>query len=70
MYQTNFNETRGYCIGVFLSGLLGAGALGRPRGMEWGGRREEGSGWGKKKKKNETRGLLLFAVINVFVPSA
>ena len=24
---------------------LGAGALGRPRGMEWGGRREEGSGW-------------------------
>ena len=26
--------------------LLGAGALGRPRGMEWGGRREEGSGWG------------------------
>ena len=26
--------------------ILGAGALGRPRGMEWGGRREEGSGWG------------------------
>ena len=25
---------------------IGAGALGRPRGMEWGGRREEGSGWG------------------------
>ena len=24
----------------------GAGALGRPREMEWGGRREEGSGWG------------------------
>ena len=24
----------------------GAGALGRPRGMVWGGRREEGSGWG------------------------
>ena len=23
--------------------MLGAGALGRPRGMEWGGRREEGS---------------------------
>ena len=21
-------------------------SLGRPRGMEWGGRREEGSGWG------------------------
>ena len=26
--------------------MLGAGALGRPRGMEWGRRREEGSGWG------------------------
>ena len=26
--------------------ILGAGALGRPRGMVWGGRREEGSGWG------------------------
>ena len=23
-----------------------AGALGRPRGMGWGGRREEGLGWG------------------------
>src|SRR5574337_194971 len=26
--------------------MLGAGALERPRGMVWGGRREEGSGWG------------------------
>ena len=26
--------------------VLGAGALGRPRGMEWGGRWEGGSGWG------------------------
>ena len=26
--------------------MLGAGALGRPRQMVWGGRREEGSGWG------------------------
>ena len=26
--------------------MLGAGALGRPRGMEWGGRGVEGSGWG------------------------
>ena len=26
--------------------MLGAGALGRPRGMIWGGRREVGSGWG------------------------
>ena len=24
--------------------MLGAGALGRPRGMVWGGRREEGGG--------------------------
>ena len=32
--------------GVFerFKGMLGAGALGRPRGMVWGGRREEGSG--------------------------
>ena len=26
--------------------MLGAGALGRPRGVVWGGRRDEGSGWG------------------------
>ena len=26
--------------------MLGAGAMGRPRGMVWGGRREEGSGRG------------------------
>ena len=26
--------------------MLGAGALGRPRGMVWGGMREEGSGQG------------------------
>ena len=26
--------------------MLGAGALGQPRGRVWGGRREEGSGWG------------------------
>ena len=26
--------------------MFGAGALGRPRGMVWGGRRVEGSGWG------------------------
>ena len=25
-----------------------AGALGQPRGMAWGGRREEGSGWGAR----------------------
>ena len=27
---------------------LGAGALGQPRGMVQGGRREEGSGWGTR----------------------
>ena len=26
--------------------MLGVGALGRPRGMVWGGMREEGSEWG------------------------
>ena len=26
--------------------VVGAGALGRPRGMGWGGRWEGGSGWG------------------------
>ena len=28
--------------------MLGADALGQPRGMVWGGRREEGSGWGTR----------------------
>ena len=28
--------------------MLGAGALGRPRGMVWGGRREESTGWGTR----------------------
>ena len=28
--------------------MLGAGALGRPRGRVRGGRREEGSGWGTR----------------------
>ena len=28
--------------------MLGAGALGQLRGMVWGGRREEGSGWGAR----------------------
>ena len=28
--------------------MLGAGALGRPRGMARGGRREGGSGWGTR----------------------
>ena len=38
---------------------MAPGALGRPRGMVWGGRREEGSGWGthvyKKIKKNKIK---------------
>ena len=39
--------------------MLGVGALGRPRGMVWGGRREEGSGNNiikkkKRKKKKES----------------
>ena len=28
--------------------VLRAGALGRPRGMEWGGRQDGGSGWGPR----------------------
>ena len=28
--------------------MLGTGTLGQPRGMVWGGRREEGSGWGTR----------------------
>jgi len=28
--------------------MLGAGGLGQPGGMVWGGRREEGSGWGTR----------------------
>ena len=45
--------------------MLGAGAMGRPRGMVWGGRKKEGSGRGthvlffliKKKKKKKKRKL-------------
>ena len=28
--------------------MLGAGGMGQLRGMLWGGRREEGSGWGTR----------------------
>ena len=38
-------EKEKYCIGCMRQ-VLGAGALGRPRGMGWGRRREGGSGWG------------------------
>ena len=43
MYETS-------CQSRFEAGcwMLGAGALGRPRGMVPGGRREEGSGWGTR----------------------
>ena len=41
MYETA-KETQMYRT-VFWT--LWAGALGRPRGMVWGGRREEGPGW-------------------------
>ena len=45
--------------------MIGAGALGRPRGMVWGGRREEGSGWGthvkKRKEKKSNPQLLLLS---------
>ena len=38
------------CQSRFYAGywMLGAGALGQPRGMVRGGRREEGSGWGTR----------------------
>ena len=41
-------STQGIILGyvTIKSGMLGASALGQPRGMVWGGRREEGSGWG------------------------
>ena len=35
-------------VGIPFSWMLGAGALGRPRGRVWGGRRSEGSGWGAR----------------------
>ena len=33
---------------LFNMWMLGGGALGRPRGLVQGGRREEGSGWGTR----------------------
>ena len=33
-------------VGPVAAETTASGALGRPRGMEWGGRRAEGSGWG------------------------
>ena len=37
--------------------MLGAGALGRTRGMVWGGRREEGSGWGTQRVLRKVQGF-------------
>ena len=45
MYNIIYEMSRQPKFGVWYW-LLGAGALGRPRGMVWEGRREEGSGWG------------------------
>ena len=45
--------------------MLGAGALGRPRGMVWGGRREEGSGWGTH--VNLWQILLIFGKTNTIM---
>ena len=45
MYNIIYETSRqsGFDAGYW---MLGAGALGWRRGMVWGGRREEGSGWG------------------------
>ena len=39
--------------------VLRAGALGRPRGMGWGGRQEGGSGWGTRCKSNHVNPWLI-----------
>ena len=44
MYNIIYETSRQSRFGA-LDWMLGAGALGGPRGMVWGGRREEGSGW-------------------------
>ena len=40
------NDLKWKLIKSLQTWMLGAGALGRPRGMLWGGRTEEGSEWG------------------------
>ena len=42
----HLDETLFYIEWLKLDWMLGAGALGWPRGMVWGGRRVRGSGWG------------------------
>ena len=53
--QLRTSHNRGACpeaakfqssTSILKSQVLRAGALGRPRGMGWGGMRERGSGWG------------------------
>ena len=39
-------QSKGLSRVFSITRMFGAGALGRPRGMVWGGRRGEGSGWG------------------------
>ena len=50
MYNIIYEMSRliSYIVHIWnaLYWMLGAGALGWPRGMVWRGRREEGSGWG------------------------
>ena len=41
--------------------MLGAGTLGRPRGMLWGGEREEGSEINNLKKINKLKKKLIIA---------
>ena len=43
---SNAEETEVERVHEDLQDILGISELGRPRGMVWGGRREEGSGWG------------------------
>ena len=45
MYNIIYETSRQYRLDAGYW-MLGAGALGGPRGMVWGGKREEGSGWG------------------------
>ena len=48
--------------------MLGAGVLGRPRGMVWGGRREEGSGWGTHVYLSLLFNILSRLVVMAFLP--
>ena len=43
--QSGWSKREGLQVGCMRQ-VLGPGALGRPRGIGWGGRWEGGSGWG------------------------